>query len=96
MRRERWTVNHKRIERIWRGEGLHVPRIQPKRERLWLNDGLCVRLRPGRRDHPWAYDFVQTRTTDGRPLRMLVIADEHTRECLAIDVARTLKSDDVL
>jgi transposase InsO family protein len=96
LKREGWTVNHKRVERIWRQEGLKVPRRQPKRGRLWLNDGSCVRLRPEHRDHVWAYDFVQTRTTDGRPLRMLVVVDEYTRECLAIDVARTLRSDDVL
>ncbi|MEL6340443.1 MAG: IS3 family transposase, partial [Myxococcota bacterium] len=96
LRREGWIVNHKRLERIWREQGLKVPKKQPKRGRLWLNDGSCVRLRPEHKDHVWAYDFVQTRTSDGRPLRMLVIVDEYTRECLAIDVARTLKSDDVL
>ncbi len=96
LRREGWGVNHKRVERIWRREGLKVPKKQPKRGRLWLNDGSCVRLRPERRDHVWAYDFVQTRTHDGRCVRMLTVIDEHTRECLAIDVARTLKSDDVL
>ena len=41
-----WQVNHKRVERIWRREGLKVPMKQPKRGRLWLNDGMCVRLRP--------------------------------------------------
>ncbi len=96
LRREGGIVNHKRLERIWRREGLKVPRKQPKRGRLWLNDGSCVRLRPEQKDHVWAYDFVQTRTTDGRPMRMLVVVDEYTRECLAIDVARTLRSDDVL
>ena len=96
LRREGWRVNHKRVERIWKREGLKVPKKQPKRGRLWLNDGSCVRLRPERRDHVWAYDFVQARTHDGRCVRMLTVIDEHTRECLAIDVARTLKSDDVL
>jgi transposase InsO family protein len=93
---EGWTVNHKRVERIWRREGLKVPKKQPKRGRLWLNDGSCVRLRPAYKDHVWAYDFVQTRTHDGKPLRMLTLVDEFTRECLAIDVARQLRSDDVL
>jgi len=96
LRREGWSVNHKRVERIWRREGLKVPKKQPKRGRLWLNDGSCVRLRPERKDHVWAYDFVQARTSDGRPFRMLTMVDEHTRECLAIDVARRLNSDDVL
>jgi len=80
----------------WRSEGLKVPQKQPKRGRLWLNDGSCVRLRPERRDHVWAYDFVSCRTHDGRPFRMLTLVDEYTRECLAINVARKLSSDDVL
>jgi len=96
LNREDWRVNHKRVERIWRDQGLKVPRKQPKRGRLWLNDGSCVRLRPQYRDHVWAYDFVQAWTHDGRPFRMLTLVDEFTRECLAIDVARKLRSDDVL
>jgi len=93
---EGWRVNHKRVERLWRQEGLKVPRKQPKRRRLWLNDGSCVRLRPAYKDHVWSYDFVADRTSDSRAFRMLTIIDEHTRECLAIDVARKLKSEDVL
>ena len=93
---EGWHVNHKRVERIWRREGLKVPMKQPKRGRLWLNDGSCIRLRPRWRNHVWAYDFVQARTHDGRPFRMLTVIDEFTRECLAIEVARSLKHDDVL
>ena len=96
LRMENWWVNHKRVERIWRVEGLKVPRRQPKRGRLWLNDGSTVRRRPERRNHVWAYDFCADRTHDGRPLRMLVVMDEFTRECLSIDVARKLGSEDVL
>lgn len=96
LRGEGWRVNHKRIERLWRREGLKVPKRQPKRKRLWLNDGSCVRLRAMHRDHVWAYDFVSCRTHDGRPMRLLTIVDEFTRECLSIDVARRLKHDDVL
>ena len=96
LRREGWTVNHKRIERLWRREGLKVPQKQPKRRRLWFNDGSCVRLRPAYRDHVWSYDFVQDRTHDGRKFRMLTVIDEYSRECLAIDVARRLTSEDVL
>jgi putative transposase len=87
---------HKRVERIWRQEGLKVPKEQLKRGRLWLNNGSCVRLRPTHRGHVWSYDFTAARTHDGRPLRMLTVLDEYTRECLAIVVARKLKSDDVL
>ena len=61
LRIEGWEVNHKRVERIWRQEGLKVPRRQPKRGRLWLNDGSCIRLRPLHKNHVWSYDFVSTR-----------------------------------
>jgi transposase InsO family protein len=91
-----WRVNHKRVERIWRQEGLKVPRKQPKRGRLWLNDGSCIRLRPERKDHVWAYDFVADKTHRGKTIRMLTIVDEYTRECLAIRVDRRLDSEDVL
>jgi transposase InsO family protein len=96
LRREGWPVNHKRVERIWRQEGLKVPQKQPKRGRLWLNDGSCIRLRPEYPNHVWSYDFVMDRTHDGRAFRMLTVIDEFTRECLAIRVARRLGSDDVL
>ena len=89
-------MNHKRVERIWRQEGLRVPQKQPKRGRLWLTDGSCIRRRPEYRDHVWSYDFVFERTHDGRPIRMLVVVDEFSRECLAIEVARRLNSTDVL
>jgi transposase InsO family protein len=96
LQQDGWHVNHKRIERIWRREGLRVPHKQPKRGRLWLNDGSCIRKRPEYRNHVWAYDFVQDRTKDGRAFKMLTVIDEYTRECLAIRVERKLKSIDVL
>src|SRR5688500_17813751 len=91
-----WVVNDKRVERIWRREGLKVPAKQPKRGRLWLADGSCVRLRAERPDHVWSYDFVEYRTHDGRKDRMLNVLDEFTHECLAIRVARKLKAIDVI
>jgi putative transposase len=91
-----WAVNRKRVERIWRRQGLKVPRRQPKRGRLWLADGACVRLRPERPDHVWAYDFVEDRTRDGRKFRVLCVVDEFSREALAIRVARKLSSIDVI
>jgi len=96
LRRTGWAVNDKRVERIWKREGLKVPAKQPKRKRLWLNDGSCIRLRAERPNHVWSYDFVHHRTHDGRAFRMLNIVDELTRECLAIRVARKLKSTDVI
>ena len=58
-------VNDKRVERIWKQEGLKVPPQQPKRGRLWLSDGSCIRLRPEHRNHVWSYDFVEDRTQRG-------------------------------
>ncbi len=91
-----WQVNHKRVERIWRREGLKVPQKQKKKRRLWLNDGSCVRLRPERPNQVWSYDFVQDRTADGRVYRTLNIIDEYTRGALMIRVDRKLNSTDVL
>jgi putative transposase len=84
------------VERIWRQEGLKIPKRQSKRGRLWLNDGSCVRLRPAYRNHVWAYDFVMDRTHDGRPIKIMTVIDEYTRESLAILVDRKIRSDDVL
>jgi transposase InsO family protein len=91
-----WQVNHKRVERIWRREGLKVPAKQPKKRRLWFNDGSCVRLRPMFKNHVWSYDFVMDRTHNGRAIRMLNIIDEFSRECLAIEVNRKLNSTNVI
>ena len=96
LREGGWRVNHKRVERIWRKEGLKVPRKQPKRGRLWLNDGSCVRLRPEHKNHVWSYDFVADRTANGKSFRMLTIIDEYTRECLSIRPMRRINSQDVL
>ena len=91
-----WIVNHKRIERLWRLEGLKVPKKQPKRRRLWFNDGSCVRHRAERQNHGWSYDFVETRTAEGRKVRMLTMIDEYSRECLAIRVERKFSSEEVI
>ena len=96
LRAEGWHVNHKRVERIWRQEGLKVPKRQSKRRRLWFNDGSCLRLRPEHKDHVWSYDFVADRTSNGKPLRMLNVIDEYTRECLAIRIDRKITSNDVV
>ena len=84
------------MERIWRREGLKVPRKQKPRGRLWLNDGSCVRLRPERRNHVWSYDFMSAFTHDGRTVRFLNLIDEYTRECLAIHVGRRINSSQVI
>ena len=96
LKNEGWQVNHKRVERIWRKEGLKVPLKQPKRGRLWLNANSCIRLRPQHKDHVWSYDLMIARTADGRAFRILNIIDEYTRECLATLVKRHIKSQDVI
>ena len=95
-----WEVNHKRVERLWREEGMQVPRKQRKRRRSCAASGgsenSCVRKRPLRPDHVWSYDFVEDRTEEGRKLRMLVVIDEFTRESLAIEVARSFTARHVV
>ena len=85
-----------RVQRIWRREGLKVPKKQRPRGRLWLNDGSCIRLRPEHRNHVWSYDFVEAQTHDGRKFRLMTLIDEFTRECLAIRVARRINSFGVI
>lgn len=96
LRQEGWQLSPSRVERIWKQEGLKVPQKQPKRGRLWLADGSCIRLRAEHRNHVWSWDFVMDRTDDGRPIKMLTLIDEFTRECLAIHVARRIRATDVI
>lgn len=96
LRAEGWTVNRKRVYRLWRKEGLKVPHKQRKKRRLGHSGNGIVRRRAEHPDHVWCYDFVHDQTADGRPLKLLAIEDECTRECLAIEVARGLTSRDVI
>lgn len=96
LRVEGWRVNHKRVERIWRREGLKVPQKHKKKGRLYLNDGSCIRLRPCWPNHVWAYDFVAERLKDGTKIRTLTVVDEYTRECLSLRTGYSLRADDVM
>jgi len=96
LRMDGWGINYKRVERIWKQEGLKVPAKQRPRKRLWLNDGSCILLRPAWKNHVWAYDFVQCRTANGKAFRVLVVIDEYSRECLALHVARRIRSEQVM
>ena len=91
-----WSLSRSRVERIWKREGLKVPTKQPKRGRLWLADGSCVRLRPEYPHHVWSWDFVMERTHDGHVLKILVLIDEYSRTCLALHVARRIRSNEVI
>ncbi len=96
LRAEGWEVNRKRVHRLWRQEGLKVPQKQRKKRRLSTSANGCVRKRAERVNHVWAWDFIHDRTTDGKPLKWLSIVDEHTRECLALVVARSITADAAL
>jgi transposase InsO family protein len=96
LRREGWRVNRKRVYRVWRREGFQVPSKQRKKRRLGSSAGGCIRRRAEHRDHVWAWDFVFDRTANGRSIKWLSIIDEHTRECLALEVDRGLTSESVL
>jgi len=93
-----WHVNHKRVERIWREEHMQVPKKQHRRRRLprGSSKNSCVRRRAEYKDHVWSYDFVADRIEDGRKIRLLVVIDEFTRECLAIEVARSFTARQVV
>jgi len=95
LKREGYHINHKRVERVWRQQGLKVPEKQMKRARLWTNDGSCVRLRAEFEDHVWSYDIVEDKTHDGKRFRILNIIDEYTRECLMTFVSRRIRSYEV-
>lgn len=96
LKRTGWQVGKDRVERIWRREGLKVPKKQKPRGRLWLNDGSCVRLRPEHPNHIWSYDFVSAKTHDGRTVRMLNLIDEHSRESLLVRPERRWSSARVI
>ncbi len=96
MRNSGTKINHKRVERIWREEGLKLPKKQIKKRRLWLNDGSCIRLRPEYRNHVWSYDFVEDKTYNKKKVRFLNILDEHSRECIASIPRRSWRNNDVI
>ena len=93
LRGEGWEANRKKIQRLWREEGLRVPRRRRKRYRLGASTTPAARLRAQRPDHVWALDFQFDTTSDGRVLKLLHVVDEHTREALAIQVERRIDAD---
>ena len=93
--REGWRVNRKRVYRLWRQQGLKVPRKQRKKRRLGHSGNSCVRRPAQHKDHVWTWDFLHDRTSDGRPLKWLTLIDEYTRECLALEVDRGMTAEAV-
>ena len=91
-----WTVNHKKVERLWREEGLQLPHRHKKRKRLYHKDSSIIRLRPQHSNHIWSIDFVHDRLSNGRPYKMLTVLDEYTREALCVSVNTRMGANEVL
>jgi putative transposase len=96
LRAEGWRVNNKRVRRLWRREGLKIPRKGRKKRRLGHSGNGCTRRRAARMNEVWSYDFIFDQTADGRRLKILPIVDEFTRECLVMLVGRRLTAQDVI
>lgn len=96
LRREGRRINRKRVYRLWRQQGLKVPRKQRKKRRLGSSINGCVRRRAEHRNDVWAWDFIHDRTSDGRPLKWLTLVDEYTRECLVLEVRRGMTAKAVI
>jgi len=86
-------INAKRVYRIWRMLNLQLPRRRPKKKRPGRDPITPVSIRA---NHVWSYDFVSDRTADGRKLKILAVVDEYTRECLALEVASSIRSSHVI
>ena len=93
---EGWQVNHKKVERLWREEGLQLPRRHKKRKRLYHQDSSIIRMRPTHPNHVWAIDFVHDKLSNGRSYKMLTVLDEFTRQALAVTVRTKMGAEDVL
>jgi transposase InsO family protein len=94
--REGWRVNRKRVFRLWRQQGLKVPRKQRKKRRLGSSANSCVRRPAEHKGHVWAWDFLHDRTADGRPLKWFTLVAEYMRECLALEVRRGMTARAVI
>jgi len=96
LRIEGWAVNHKRIERLWREEGLQLPHRHKKRKRLYHKDSSVIRLRPQYPSHIWSIDFVHDKLSNGQVYKILTVIDEYTREALCITAKHKMGHADVL
>src|ERR1700742_4449602 len=96
LQREGWRANRKRVYRLWRQEGFKVPKKQRKKRRLGNSNNSCLRRRAEHKNDVWTWDFIFDRTTNGRPIKWLSVVDEYTRECLVLEVDRSMTSEDVV
>jgi transposase InsO family protein len=96
LRRDGWSVNKKRVHRLWKQSGLQVPQKQQKRRRLGSIENGCVRLKPSYPNHVWSVDFLFDATEEGRQVKFMPVIDEYTRQCFMIDVSRSITSEGVI
>lgn len=96
LKEEHWDVNRKRVQRLWRAEGLKVVTKTHKRTRLGEGENACHRRKPEHAHHVWALDFLMDSTLNGGRLKFLAVIDEFSRSCLSIKVERTMTSGDVV
>ena len=96
LRTEGFHVNHKKVERLWREEGLQIPQRHKKKKRLYHHNDSVVRLRSKHAHHIWAIDFVHDKLSNGQPYKMLTVIDEYTRQALAIHTDFKINSNDVI
>jgi len=91
-----WKVNHKKVERIWREEGLQLPERHKRKRWLYHKDSSIIRMRPNAPNHVWAIDFVHDKLSNNRPYKMLTVVDEYTRQALAVHMAHKMSAADIL
>lgn len=96
LREDGWAVNYKRVHRLWKQEGYKVPKRRRKKRAIGHNANACDKRAATGPNDVWTWDFVHDRLTDGRSLKCLTLVDEYTRECLALDMSRSLKGKEVL
>lgn len=96
LRVEGWQVNHKKVERLWREEGLQLPKRHKKRRRLYHKDHSVIRLRPKYQNHIWSIDFVHDKLSNGRAYKMLTVMEEYSRQALTVHVSHKMRAADVL
>lgn len=96
LRRGGFRVNRKRVHRLWRKHGLRVPQRRRKKRATGQGGNGCAVRRVEHRNHVWAWDFIHDRTMDGKALKWLSVVDEYTRECLVLEVRRSLTATGVI
>jgi putative transposase len=98
LSREGWAVNKKRVQRLWREAGLKVPasRVRKRRRLTGTSENGCTRTRAEHTNHVWSYDFAMDATEDGRRLKVMPVVDEYSRECLALEMERSITAEGVV